>query len=193
MVWHTSAARSVNCAGCHNTRVSDTLNWNPDALEISKKYLHKSARDLSKILLKPVGQKMSQVHKGFQLTPEDIVLIKAYMDKFADIGLEQNKPVITNLLLFIIASVLFLFSIIDLIISKILKRRWINYAYPDFYRHFYNLHSCCKCSCSWPFQRIILRFSLLNSRMLFMPDRTEQIVFIATVPLHTAKLQEFPR
>jgi cytochrome c553 len=119
---------SVNCADCHNTRVSDTLNWNPDAAEISNKYLHKSARDLSKILMKPSGQKMSQVHKEFHLSPEDIVLIKAYMDKFADIGLKQNKPVITNLFLFIIASILLLFSVTDLIITKILRKRWINYV-----------------------------------------------------------------
>jgi hypothetical protein len=118
---------SVNCAYCHNTRVSDTLNWNPDAAEISKKYLSKTARDLSKILLKPTGQKMSQVHKEFNLTPEDVVLLKAYMDKFTHIGLKQNKPVITNLFLFIIASILLLFSVTDLIITKILKKGWINY------------------------------------------------------------------
>ena len=120
---------SVNCAGCHNTRVSDSLNWNPDAFEISTKYLHKSAKDLSRVLLKPAGQKMAQVHKGSHLLPEDIVLIKAYMDKFVDIGLKQNKPVITNLFLFIIASLLFFFSVTDLIITKILKRRWINYIF----------------------------------------------------------------
>jgi hypothetical protein len=120
---------SVNCADCHNTRVADTLNWNPDALEISNKYLNKSAHDLSSVLLKPVGDKMLQVHKNIHLTPEDIVLVKAYMDKFTDIGLKQNKPVITNLFLFIIASILFLFSITDLIITKIVKRRWINYVF----------------------------------------------------------------
>mgnify|MGYP001309486572 CR=1 FL=1 len=119
---------SVNCAGCHNTLVTDTLNWNPDAMEISKKYLDKSANDLSKVLLRPVGQKMARAHKNIHLTPEDIVLVKAFMDKFVDIGLKQSKPVITNLLLFIIASILFLFSIIDITISKILKRRWINYV-----------------------------------------------------------------
>lgn len=121
-------SESVNCASCHNTNVSDTLNWNPNALEISNKYLHKNAGDLSKVLLKPTALKMSQVHKEFHLTPEDIVLIKGYMDKFTDIGLKQDKPVITNLLLFIIAVILFLFSITDLIISKILKKRWINFA-----------------------------------------------------------------
>lgn len=119
--------KSINCAGCHNTRFSDTLNWNPDALEISVKYSGKSAADLSKILLNPATEKMSQVHKGFQFSPEEIMLIKAYMDKLTVIGLKQDKPVITNLLLFIIASILFLFSTIDLIISKKLKKQWIHF------------------------------------------------------------------
>jgi hypothetical protein len=119
--------KAVNCASCHNMRISDTLNWNPDALEIAKKYQFKSASDLSKVLLKPVGKKMAEVHKGFILSPEDIIMIKGYMDMLVNSGLKQNKPVITNLLLFIIASLLFLFSITDLIISKILKKKWINY------------------------------------------------------------------
>ncbi len=119
--------KSINCARCHNTRVPDTLNWNPDALDISKKYLDKSESELSNVLLNPSGEKMAQVHKGFQLTPEDITLIKAYMDKFVSIGLVPEKPIITNLLLFIIASALFLFSVTDLTISKLIKKRWINY------------------------------------------------------------------
>jgi cytochrome c553 len=119
--------KSINCAGCHNTRVSDTMNWNPDAMEISLKFKNKSAEDLSNVLIKPSGQKMNQVHSGFQLTPEDIMMIKAYMDQLVDIGLKKDKPVITNLLLFIIASILFLFSTIDLIISKKLRKKWINY------------------------------------------------------------------
>jgi cytochrome c553 len=120
--------KSVNCSACHNTIVSDTMNWNPNALEISRKYLGKSAMDLSKVLLNPGGIKMSQVHKGFQLTPEDIMMIKAYMDRLVDIGMKQKKPVITNLLLFILASLLLLFSITDLIITKKIKLRWINYV-----------------------------------------------------------------
>jgi cytochrome c553 len=121
------ADKSVNCASCHNTRVSDTLNWNPDALVISKKYLNKSALELSKVLLKPIGPKMKQVHKGFQLSASDIVLIKAYMNRFTGIGLAQNKPLITNLLIFIISSFLFLFCIIDLIIKKIYKNQRIKW------------------------------------------------------------------
>ena len=120
------ANKAVNCAICHNTIESDTLNWNPDALEISLKYKVKNPADLSRVLLKPSGAKMVQAHKGFQLTPEDIVLIKAYMDKLTVIGLRGSKPVITNLLLFIIALALFLFSTVDLIIKKIFKAPYIN-------------------------------------------------------------------
>ncbi len=122
------ADKSVNCATCHNTQVSDTFNWNPDALVISRAYAGKGAFDLSKVLLEPSGKKMMEVHKGFQLTPEDITLIKAFMDRFVNIGLKPDKPVITNLLLFIMASILLLFSITDLIITKKVKRKWIHYA-----------------------------------------------------------------
>lgn len=120
--------KSVNCASCHNTSVSDTLNWNPDALEISKKYLHMNAKDLSKVLLKPIGPKMKIVHKDFKLTASDIVLLKAYMDKFVNIGLKPEKPVITYILLLIIASLLFISSAVDVIIKKIYKDRRINWA-----------------------------------------------------------------
>lgn len=124
--------KSINCAGCHNTNESDTLNWNPDALEISRKYLTRSAFDLSKVLLKPLGPKMKLVHKEFQLTPEEIVLIKAWMNKFTDTGLKQNKPVITNLLLLIIASLLFLISSVDIIIKRIFKNQRVNLAILTF-------------------------------------------------------------
>jgi hypothetical protein len=119
--------RSVNCSRCHNTSTSDTLNWNPDALEISLKYAGKGADDLNKILLKPVGKKMSQVHRGFQLTEEDIVLLKAYLDKFAYTGLKPDKPLITNLLLLIIASILLLISSFDLVVKKIFQKQWIRW------------------------------------------------------------------
>jgi hypothetical protein len=120
--------KSINCASCHNTSVSDTLNWNPDALEISLNYHSKSAYDLSKVLLRPIGKKMKLVHKDFKLTAEDIVLIKAYMNKFETIGLKQGKPVITNLLLLIIAFILFMIASIDLIIKKVFKNRRIDWA-----------------------------------------------------------------
>jgi hypothetical protein len=121
------AGQSVNCSGCHNTREADTLNWNPDALEISKKYLNKTAADLGRVLLKPSGAKMVQVHKDIHLASLEIEMVKAYMDRFTETGLKPDKPVITNLFLFVVATILFLFSILDLTVIKLLKRSWINH------------------------------------------------------------------
>lgn len=122
--------KAMNCVSCHNTitSTSDTINWNPDAVEISRKYLSKSVADLSRVLLSPSGQKMTQVHKDFQLTAEEIMLIKGYMDTLPDIGLKQNRPVITNLLLFILASILLLLATIDLIFTKRIKQQRITLA-----------------------------------------------------------------
>ena len=69
---------------------------------------------------------MALAHNGLQFTPEDIVMLKGFMDEFATIGLKQKKPVITNLFIFILASILILFSITDLIITKKIKKSWIH-------------------------------------------------------------------
>ncbi len=118
--------KAMNCAACHNTAVTDTLNWNPDAVEISGKYKNKSVDDLTEILLSPTGKKMAQVHRDFRFTPEEIMLIKGYMDELAGTGLTQRKPPVTNLVLFIAAFFLFFVSAVDLIITKKIKKRWIN-------------------------------------------------------------------
>lgn len=120
-----SGNNKMNCAGCHNTRFSDTLNWNPDAIEISIKYRGKNVADLKKVLLNPTGEKMARVHEGFTLTLEDLGELKLYMDKLAAQGLVPHKPVITNRLLFILASILFLLSTIDLLMIKKIKKQWI--------------------------------------------------------------------
>ncbi len=122
---------NMKCSECHSTFTAihyDSVNWNPDVLDISIKYLDKSVNDLSRVLLNPSGQKMAQVHSGFKLTPEEVMFIKGYMDRFPERGLTDKKPVITNLLLFIIASVLFLVSLTDMVITKKLKKQWVNLA-----------------------------------------------------------------
>jgi hypothetical protein len=114
---------SMKCTGCHNVRHTDTLNWNPDAIEISKKYLNLTADDLAKVLLKPQGKKMAESHKGIKLSPEEIALIKAHMDELAHQKLIPEKTSITNLLIFIVSFILLLFSLTDMVVVKKLSFR----------------------------------------------------------------------
>lgn len=123
--------KAMACSGCHSTFSAsfiDSVNWNPDALEISLKYLDRSADDLARVLINPSGMKMAEVHKDFKFNPQEIAQIKGFMDRFPEKGLTEKKPEITNLLLFIIASILFLASFTDLVITRKLKKQWINLA-----------------------------------------------------------------
>ncbi|MCB8994553.1 MAG: cytochrome c3 family protein [Bacteroidales bacterium] len=118
--------KSVNCQACHNTGYIDTLNWNPSAYDISVKYEGKSVKDLATVLLKPRAEKMMEVHKGFDLSDEDISQLKTFMDTVAVKGLKPQKTTINKLIIFIIVSLLLLFSLVDLVIIKKLKYQWIN-------------------------------------------------------------------
>lgn len=118
--------RSVNCAGCHNTKVIDTLNWNPDAFEISLAYLEKTSEDLAKVLLKPAGKKMAEVHANIDLSNQDVIMMKAFMDHFARVGLKKTKPVINRLLLFLLAILIIIISFTDLLIFKKLRTKWVH-------------------------------------------------------------------
>jgi hypothetical protein len=119
--------KSINCAGCHNTQFSDTLNWNPSAPEIARKYLGRSPEDLERALINPSGEKISEVHAGFQLSSADIGQIKLFMDKLAASGTMHGKPVVTRLIIFIVAALLLLFSLTDLVITKKIRQSWIHY------------------------------------------------------------------
>ncbi len=118
--------RSVNCASCHNTRFIDTLNWNPNAHEISLKFENRTVEDLKSALLNPTGVKLSEVHANIDLSDEDIELLKVFMDHFAHEGIKQPKPVINNLLLFIIAVFVLFFVIAELIFIKRVKQKWVH-------------------------------------------------------------------
>lgn len=117
---------SMKCTSCHNLTISDTLNWNPDALAISEKYLTLSSEDLGKVLLNPAGGKIAEAHKGIKLSPEEIDMIKKYMDTIPAHGMQKSKPDITRLFIFIVASALLFFSLVDLMIFKKIRILWIH-------------------------------------------------------------------
>lgn len=118
---------AASCASCHNTALTDTFNWNPSAHEIALAYSNRSYEDLYQVVMEPVSPKMTEVHDSYQLSDEEIFLIKAWMDDFAEQGM-QERPVITSLLLFIILFVIFLGAIADLVIFRKIPYKLVHLA-----------------------------------------------------------------
>jgi len=114
------------CASCHNTLLADTLNWFPSAWEIANLYKENDIEDFRKVLLSPTTAKMTEIHRNFNFTDEDIVLIKGFLDYFHESGLQPPKPVINNLLFFLFLGFLITLALVDLIFLHKVKMRIIH-------------------------------------------------------------------
>jgi len=114
------------CASCHNTHELDTLNWYPSAYDISITSHEQSLEEFTTVLLSPSGQMMSQVHQHYDLSEDDLILIKAYLEEVKGEGLTSNKPAITKRFLFILAIVLILAAITDLAVTRQLRFKFVH-------------------------------------------------------------------
>ncbi len=123
------------CASCHNTHELDTLNLNPSAYDIAVTSREKTLEEFTALLLSPSGQMMSQVHQHYDLSEDDLILIKAYLEEVREEGLTARKPAITKKFLFILAILLILAAITDLAITRRLRFKFI--------------HAVLICACLW--------------------------------------------
>jgi hypothetical protein len=117
---------AAGCASCHNTHELDTLNWNPSAYDIAITSGDMSLEEFAAVLLSPSGQMMTQVHQDFDLSEDDLVLIKAYLAEFRSAGLTPSKPAITKRFLFILAIVLILAAITDLAVTHKISFKFLH-------------------------------------------------------------------
>jgi len=114
------------CTTCHNTYVIDSLNWNPSALDIAKSLSERNNMDVSNIIINPISDKMKEVLKDHKLTDDESFYITAFLQNTRKTGLKEHVKTPYKLILFITICVLMLMSVIDLIFTKIIKRRWIH-------------------------------------------------------------------
>lgn len=114
------------CADCHYTNYIDTINWNPSAFEISQTFAGKNIKDLMKVINKPAGKKLMQAHSGYEISEEQAILLQAYLEKLNVQEMPARKPVLNNLLLFILVNLLGLGATIDLLFTKRIPYRAIH-------------------------------------------------------------------
>ena len=114
---------AASCNSCHNTMELDSLNWYPSAYDIALTSTEKSLDEFTTDLLNPIGKMKSQVHKNYDISIDDITLIKAYLAEFKEEGLMMQKPAITKRFLFIFAILLIFAAITDLAITKKIRFR----------------------------------------------------------------------
>lgn len=122
----TTGNNTVNCASCHNTNVIDTFNWNPSALELAVLTKEMDSAVFAGRLLNPVTKKMSEVHENIQLTPEQIIQVRSYLDSMIEKGLTEKKISIFRLMFLIAMIILSLAALTDLLVTKKIKFKLVH-------------------------------------------------------------------
>ena len=115
-----------SCESCHILSKSDTMNWNPSAMDIATKYAGKDFADFQSAVMQPNGTKMEASHKNFKIEDEDLRKVKLYLDELAKTGPPSTGPTVNQLVIFILLGLLLTFALLDLIFFHKIKYRIVN-------------------------------------------------------------------
>lgn len=114
-----------SCVSCHNLKPTDSLNWNPSALDIAEKYHEKDFAAFQSAVMQPIGKKLEASHVNFVIPEEDLKLVKIYLDDLAMTGLPTEKPSINNIIVFIFLGLLITWALLELIFFRKIKYKFI--------------------------------------------------------------------
>lgn len=116
----------VNCAACHYINVIDTLNWNPSAYDIALKTQSLDSSQFAGALMSPVTKKLMESHKDIKLSGDEMELVKLYLQEIEHSGLEEPKPNLTRILIFVFMFLVFGWAVSDLLVIKKVEKKYIH-------------------------------------------------------------------
>jgi len=119
----------LNCAKCHNIKVTDTFNFNPSAFDIGLKHKTNNCAQFEEIVLFPMTDAAFEAHERLlDYSSDNICLIKAYLDHIASVGLtvERKWQLENFIMLILLLCLIFLLS--DLFFFKLINKNKIHIA-----------------------------------------------------------------
>ncbi len=114
-----------SCVSCHNLNPTDTMNWNPSAMDIALKYAGQDSASFHQAVMEPTGNVMTASHQNFDISEEDLQTVRIYLSHLAQNGPEPAKPSINRLLLFLFLGLIITWALLDLIFFKKVKLKFI--------------------------------------------------------------------
>ena len=118
--------KTLNCVSCHAVIATDSLNFNPSAADLAKAWQEPNGTNLYQVLNEPTSEKMSESHKGLQLSDKEIYDISAFLSGVGNKGIVWEGTFPARLLLFLFFGLLMALALADLIWFKRVKYRIIH-------------------------------------------------------------------
>ena len=113
------------CVSCHTLNHSDTLNWNPSAMDIALKFAGKDFSEFQSAVMQPNGKKMEESHQDFTIEEADLKTVKLYLDNLAQTGPPHVGPTINQIVIFILLGLIMTFALLDLIFFHKIRYKFI--------------------------------------------------------------------
>ncbi len=112
-----------DCASCHYTSRTDTLNWNPSAWDLASVWAEDTIYRISEKLNNPAGMRMMNDHLGMRLTTDEERQLEAYFTQVLKHGPGELQAYPINAFIFWGLGALMLLALIDLFITRKIKSR----------------------------------------------------------------------
>lgn len=112
-----------DCASCHYTSRTDTLNWNPSAWDLASIWAENPDYRISEKLNSPSGVKMMNDHLGMRISAGEERLLEAYFTLVLENGPGDLHAYPINAFIFWGLGMLMLLALIDLFITRKIKTR----------------------------------------------------------------------
>lgn len=120
------SGKTMNCVACHATIATDTLNFNPSAVDLAKAWQEPNGTNLYQVLNEPTSSKMAEAHKGLKLSDKEIYDISAYLSEIGKKGMVWERTFPARLLLFLFMGLLMAWALADLIWFRKVKYKIIH-------------------------------------------------------------------
>jgi len=117
---------TLNCVSCHATIATDTLNFNPSAVDLAKAWQEPNGTNLYQVLNEPTSSKMAEAHKGLKMSDKEIYDISAYLSVVGKKGMVWERTFPARLLLFLFMGLLMALALADLIWFKKVKYKVVH-------------------------------------------------------------------
>lgn len=119
---------SFNCTNCHNTVTSDSLNWNPSAMDLANSFMDPKGMNIYQSMGQPVSEKMQLAHTDIKMSEDEVYYIAAYLSHISTGQLAEHKIFPVRLILFLAFGFLMTLAIIDLLFLHKIKYKIIHIA-----------------------------------------------------------------
>ncbi len=112
-----------DCASCHYTSRTDTLNWNPSAYDMARLWSQDDSYSIRQKLANPVGMRMVADHAEMAITPQEERQLEAYFERLAEAGPGELRAIPVNAFIFWGFGLLMALAVIDLLITRKVRAR----------------------------------------------------------------------